>query len=72
VPITAIACGSRITCSAAAAATLRGASRPTGPSPIDTKLMPKSPARPPACAIASFSASTMSRPTPSPGRGTDE
>ena len=71
-PTTPITCGSRITFSAARAATTAGVSAPGDPSSIETKLIPSLPIRPPACAIASFCASTMSRPTPVAGSGSDE
>ena len=70
-PTTPITCASRITCSAAAAATRGGSGAPSEPSSIATKLIPKSPTLPPAWEIASFEASTMSRPTPCAGSGTD-
>ena len=70
-PTTAITCVSRITSSAAVAVTCGGAGAPSEPSSIATKLIPKSPALPPASAIASFEASIMSRPTPRPGSGTE-
>ena len=70
-PTTAIICGSRIASSAAAPATRGGSGSPSEPSSTATKLMPKSPTRPPAWAIASFEASTMSRPTPRAGSGTE-
>jgi hypothetical protein len=72
VPITAITCGSWMTCSVMMPTCFAAASRSGGPSLIETKLMPKSPAFPPAWEIASFSASTMSRESPRPGCGSDE
>jgi hypothetical protein len=68
-PITATSCRSRIESSTVLAACSR-AGRPV--SSTETKFTRYSPARPPACASASFSPSTMSRDVPRPGSGSDE
>ena len=70
-PTTAITWVSRIARSAALAATIGGSGCAGEPSSTATKLIPNSPALPPAWAIASFEASTMSRPSPVAGSGTD-